>query len=153
MLCRIVKEMGKSFANFLSYQRINAKESLISQIWPHLTSFDLEDIDLGSWNSHTTEFLGASTYPPILVFLASIGAEILWGEIFAPPSTGRSSRSPSTARVKSDSSVFQILDIHFCLLLRASVVPTTSFGSNNLASWKCDRCCAQSSTYVYTTTL
>ena len=42
----------------------------------------------------------APTYPPNFVFLAPVGAEILGGATSAPPSTGRSTGNPSTARVK-----------------------------------------------------
>ena len=43
----------------------------------------------------------APTYPPNFVFLALVGAEIFGGATSAPPSTGRSTRNPSTARVKT----------------------------------------------------
>ena len=49
-----------------------------------MTSFDLEDVDLGSPNLHHKEFLCGPTNPPSFVFLAFLGAEIKWGAEYAP---------------------------------------------------------------------
>ena len=44
-----------------------------------MTSFDDENIDLGSPNLHLKELLYKPTHPPNFVFLAITGAEIAWG--------------------------------------------------------------------------
>ena len=49
-----------------------------------MTSFDLENVDLGSPNFHLKEFLYGPTYPPNVMFLALTGAEIP-GSRFCPP--------------------------------------------------------------------
>ena len=49
------------------------------EILTYLTSFDLEDIDLGSRNFDTIEFPGATTYPENFVILELLGAEISGG--------------------------------------------------------------------------
>ena len=51
-----------------------------------MTSFDLENIDLGSPSVHLKEFLYGSTYPPNFVFLALTGAEIAGGGADSGPS-------------------------------------------------------------------
>ena len=43
------------------------------------TSFDLEDVDLGSPNLHHKEFLCGPTHSPSFMFLALLGAEIAKG--------------------------------------------------------------------------
>ena len=53
-----------------------------------MTSFDLENIDLGSSNLYLEEFLYGSTYPLYFVFLALMGAEIAGGQILPPPFQG-----------------------------------------------------------------
>ena len=52
-----------------------------------MTSFDLEDVDLGSPNLHHKEFLCGPTHPRRFVFLAFLGADIAGGQNM-PPSPG-----------------------------------------------------------------
>ena len=62
-----------------------------------MTSFDLENIDLGSPNLDPKEFLYGPTYPLYFVFLALTGAEIAGGGQILPPSPpGRVILRPST---------------------------------------------------------
>ena len=67
-----------------------------------MTSFDLEDVDLGSPNLHHKEFLCGPTHPQSFVFLAFLGAEIAGGgaEYAPPPSRARNSQTLSRGRVK-----------------------------------------------------
>ena len=61
-----------------------------------MTSFDLEDVDLGSPNLHHKEFLCGPTHPQSFVFLAFLGAEIAGGGAeYAPPSRARNSQTLS----------------------------------------------------------
>ena len=62
-----------------------------------MTSFDLEDVDLGSPNLHHKEVLYEPTQPPSFVFLAFLGAEIGGGRICPPP--GRVILRPSPGDV------------------------------------------------------
>ena len=62
-----------------------------------MTSFDLEDVDLGSPNMHHEKLLCGLTYPPSFVFLAFLGAEIAGGRICPPP--GRVILRPSPGDV------------------------------------------------------
>ena len=63
-----------------------------------MTSFDLQNIDLGSPNLHLKEFLYGPTYPPYFVFLALTGAEIAGGRFCQPP-PGRVILRPSPGSV------------------------------------------------------
>ena len=63
-----------------------------------MTSFDLEDVDLGSPNLHHKEFLCGPTHPPSFVFLAFLGAEIAGGQNMPPP-PGRVILRPSPGDV------------------------------------------------------
>ena len=64
-----------------------------------MTSFDLDNFDLGSPNLHLKEFLYEPTYPLNFVFLAFMGAEIAGGSRFCPPSRARNSQTLSRKRV------------------------------------------------------
>ena len=65
-----------------------------------MTSFDLENIDLGSPNLHLKQFLYGPTYPLRFVFLAFTGAEIAGeGADSAPPPPGRLILRPSPGSV------------------------------------------------------
>ena len=50
-----------------------------------VTSFDLEDVDLGSPNLHSKEFPTGPSCLPNLVILAPTGAEIVGGGQNMPP--------------------------------------------------------------------
>ena len=63
-----------------------------------MTSFDLEDVKLGSPNLYHKEFLCGPTQPPSFVFLAFLGAEIAGGQNM-PPSGARNSQTLSRGRV------------------------------------------------------
>ena len=63
-----------------------------------MTSFDLENNDLGSQNLYDKEFLCGPTHSPIFVFLAFLGAEIAGGRICLP-SRARNSQTLSRGRV------------------------------------------------------
>ena len=43
--------------------------------------------------------------------------------------------------------------LNICLLFGTSAVPTTSFGSNNLTSLKCGRCCVENNIYHHVLTM
>ena len=63
-----------------------------------MTSFDLEDVDLGSPNLHHKEFLWGPT-PQFRVFSIS-GSRDSRGAEYAPPSRARNSQTLSRGRVK-----------------------------------------------------
>ena len=70
------------------------------KIFAIMTSFDLENIDLGSQNLCLKEFLYRHTYPPNFVFLALTGAKIAGvGGRFCPASRARNSQTLSREHV------------------------------------------------------
>ena len=89
-------------------ERLNWNPALLNgtcENFAMMTSFYLENIDLGSQNLHLTEFLYEPTYPPNFVFLALTGAVIAVGGRFCPPppSRARNSQTLSRERVRWDS--------------------------------------------------
>ena len=69
-------------------ERLNWSPALLTgrrENFAMMTSFDYENINLGSPNLHLKEFLYGPTYSPDFVFLALTGAEITGGRFCPPP--------------------------------------------------------------------
>ena len=85
-------------------ERLNCNPALLIGKCKHfamMTSFDLKNIDLGTYVLHLKDFIYGPTYPANCMFLAFTGAEIAGGggRLCPPPFPGRVILRPSPGSV------------------------------------------------------
>ena len=80
-----------------------------------MTSFDLENVNPRSRNSHQKEFLCGSTHPQVWFFYSFSGSRDSRGHYMPPPPPGRLILRPSPARVLRSLFPFPVIR-HVCLV-------------------------------------
>ena len=99
-------------------ERLNWSPVLLTGKCEHfatVTSFDLENIELGSPDLQVKKFLYGPTYQRTLVFLSYMGAEIAGGCIICPPPLSRARNFQPLSRERRNSRYTTATTLAYCV--------------------------------------